>query len=517
MSVRTSTKTKLTGLLGIVVAACGSVALAVAFPVAAIALSVVLLLVIAWSLVQIRGVCAAQSRARVRVFLILTGALLIPPARAQQSPASQTMPTVITCTSTKGGERQVCNADTTAGVALLRSLGDSNCLLGNTWGYNSAGVWVSDGCSGEFALGSTKEATGADKFVGMFEAYGQLRTHLATFNDDLEVQDNATRVGINFATRGKIKMFAGTEWGVNLVQSETQFNLSAAGPSDFGSVETITSPVFLARLGFIGVDFGPLGKVAIGKQNAVHYDVASYTTDRYNVFGGQGTHAYVAGTDGGETGTGRADRVVNYRNTLLKILEVGVQGQFRAAGNDTTTDGVGGSLQLTFLPGVKAGATYTRTNWSPAKQQIRGMGSNSDFVALGTRIDWRLLQFGAVYSHQHNGDAAYVPNPDAPTQSVPVVFDAHGVEGYARVGTQRFGVIGGYIFQDPKVRDRLLSPDFRTRYFILGAEYFFAKSGKIYTESKIDQDSVTAVGDPGYNVFTIGFRYDFSWRTSHQP
>ena len=91
------------------------------------------------------------------------------------------------------------------------------------------GVWVSDGCGGEFALGSTKEGAGGSNFVGMFEAYGQLRTHLGAFNDDLEVQDNATRVGMNFATRGTIKMFAGTEWGVNLVRSETQFNLSAAG------------------------------------------------------------------------------------------------------------------------------------------------------------------------------------------------------------------------------------------------------------------------------------------------
>ena len=130
--------------------------------------------------------------------------------------------------------------------------------------------------------------------------------------------------------------------------------------------------MFLARLGFIGVDFGPLGKVAIGKQNAVHYDIASYTTDRFNVFGGQGTHAYVAGTDGGETGTGRADRVVNYRNTLLKVLEFGLQGQFRGAGNETTTDGVGGSLQLTFLPGVKAGGTYTRTNWGPRSSRFAG-------------------------------------------------------------------------------------------------------------------------------------------------
>jgi hypothetical protein len=61
--------------------------------------------------------------------------------------------------------------------------------------------------------------------VGTFEPYGQWRTHLAAYNDTAEVQDNATRVGINFRTRGTIKMFVGTEWGVNLVQSATQFNL----------------------------------------------------------------------------------------------------------------------------------------------------------------------------------------------------------------------------------------------------------------------------------------------------
>ena len=353
------------------------------------------LLFIASDLLQIRLVSAFYCCGAMRVLLIITALFLIPFARAQQTPPSQTMPTVINCTSTKGA-REVCKADTTAGVALLRSTGESSCLLGNTWGYDATGVWVSDGCGGEFALGSTKEASDASNFVGMFEAYGQLRTHLAAFRDDLEVQDNATRVGINFATRGKIKVFAGTEWGVNLVQAETQFNLSAGGPGEFGTVTSTTGEVFLARLGFVGVDFGPLGKIGIGKQNAVHYDIASYTTDRFNVFGGQGTHAYVAGTDGGETGTGRADRIVNYRNTLLKVLEVGVQGQFRGAGNETTTDGVGGSLQLTFLPGVKAGGTYTRTNWGASKQQLRGLGGNSDFMAVGTRVNWRVLQFGAV-------------------------------------------------------------------------------------------------------------------------
>src|SRR5437667_9218493 len=58
----------------------------------------------------------------------------------------------VTCSS-KEGERQLCPADTAAGVAFQRSLGSAECLLGKTWGYDGAGIWVTDGCSGEFALG----------------------------------------------------------------------------------------------------------------------------------------------------------------------------------------------------------------------------------------------------------------------------------------------------------------------------------------------------------------------------
>jgi predicted porin len=444
------------------------------------------------------------------MLLIQAGAFFPLSAFAQQAPASQSVPHVITCISKKG-ERQVCPADAAAGVALLRSTGESSCLLGKTWGYDDAGIWVSDGCGGEFAVGSTSEASGGNDFVGTFEPYGQLRTHLAAFNDTAEVQDNATRVGINFKTRGNIKLFAGTEWGVNLVQSETQFNLSASGTGDFGVVRTETNPVFTARLGFIGTDFGPLGRVAIGKQNAVHYDVTSYTTDRFNVFGGQGTSTYVAGTDGGASGTGRADRVVNYRNTIFKILEVGIQGQFRGA----DSNGVGGSVQLTILPGVKVGGAYTHTYWSPTNQDlVRGLRGNADYIAIGTRIDWRILELGLVYSHQDNGDLVQVPIGNLNT---PVAFDADGVELYARGGLGQIGLIGGFTYQGPDVKDPLLDPDFKTAYLILGAEWFVAaRTAKIYTESKIDLDSVTATGGSGNSVFTIGFRYDFLWRISHK-
>jgi len=66
----------------------------------------------------------------------------------------------ITCQS-KTGERQHCPANTGAGVILQKSTGSSACLLGMTWGYDDKGVWVTNGCSGEFLLAKTDTEQGA--------------------------------------------------------------------------------------------------------------------------------------------------------------------------------------------------------------------------------------------------------------------------------------------------------------------------------------------------------------------
>ena len=67
----------------------------------------------------------------------------------------------VTCAST-AGERRECPANTSGGVALLKSTGAAPCLLGKSWGYDDTGVWVADGCSGDFIVGqapSTQTAT----------------------------------------------------------------------------------------------------------------------------------------------------------------------------------------------------------------------------------------------------------------------------------------------------------------------------------------------------------------------
>ena len=333
---------------------------------------------------------------KLKSYLLLLAAITLNEAavlNAEQNSAQATVSSVVSCIS-KGKERQQCPADTRAGIVMLRPTGEAACLLGRNWGYDDQGVWVSEGCGGEFGTGSTSRTTvtvtattehvvpavaksematvttGVNpevRYTGAFQPYGSLRTIISIpANGAAEVQDNATRVGINFSTFGPIKVIGTGEWGVNLVQSETTLNAGATTASGFGVVEQTTQPVFGARLGFFGVDSGKFGRLTFGKQNSTHYDIASYTTDRFNVFGGQSTATYVAGTDGGQSGTGRADQTILYHLNFAKIFDFGAQGQLRTADTPQAFNGFGFSLQAAVLPGVRIGGTYNKTYFNPA-------------------------------------------------------------------------------------------------------------------------------------------------------
>src|SRR5436190_3483150 len=88
---------------------------------------------------------------------------------AQQPAAAAKAPQgIILCTS-EPGERQFCAADTSAGVALVRSFGKAPCVRGESWDYDGTGIVVSDGCSGAFVAGEAvqqiREKQGTPKYV----------------------------------------------------------------------------------------------------------------------------------------------------------------------------------------------------------------------------------------------------------------------------------------------------------------------------------------------------------------
>lgn len=59
---------------------------------------------------------------------------------------------IIVCESINN-TRHNCLADTRNGVELSRQLSKNNCVLNRTWGYDSRGIWVTNGCRAEFVVG----------------------------------------------------------------------------------------------------------------------------------------------------------------------------------------------------------------------------------------------------------------------------------------------------------------------------------------------------------------------------
>jgi hypothetical protein len=408
-----------------------------------------------------------------------------------------------------------------AGVVLARSTATPPCVLGESWGYDATGVWVDKACRAEFVLGNPDpggpENKDLEAFFGLFEPYGRLRGHVAFFNDEIEVQDDASFLGLNFSTRGGIKFFATTEWGVSLVRGGQVFNAGAT--TSGGGFPTLENPqagqVFGNRLGNVGVDFGPFGRIAVGKQWGVHTDVTLYTTDQFVVFGSQASATYTAGTDGGFLGTGRADQTLTYHATIVNVLRFGGQLQFRTADNSETIDGAGISAQLTVLPGVRLAAAYTKSFFDDeVAASIRGLGGDAEFVALGARVNWKVFEAAVVYADQSNGDLARVQLSGDVVEAV--AFDAHGVEALLRFNAPGFSVYGGLNWYRPDSDDPLLNPDFRTRYGIAGLTVGIMPNMYAYAEARLFDESVGPQGEEGFDVLAIGVHYGFSFKGFHR-
>jgi hypothetical protein len=96
---------------------------------------------------QKSGICCC-------IVLFLMSAPLFAEEKASDSSAENSSASSSVTCSSAAGEQQHCPADTASGVILMRSTGSAGCLLGKTWGYDDKGVWVKDGCIGDFLVSS---------------------------------------------------------------------------------------------------------------------------------------------------------------------------------------------------------------------------------------------------------------------------------------------------------------------------------------------------------------------------
>lgn len=78
------------------------------------------------------------------VLLVVLGALA--PAQAQYGGV------IVRCES-RDYRDNYCPVNTRGGVRLVDQVSRADCYEGETWGYDRRGIWVTQGCAGEFEVG----------------------------------------------------------------------------------------------------------------------------------------------------------------------------------------------------------------------------------------------------------------------------------------------------------------------------------------------------------------------------
>lgn len=128
--------------------------------------------------------------------------------------------------------------------------------------------------------------------------------------DTTEVVNGASRINFGFerALSHDWRAFALLEWGINpFGSSEIVYN---------NKFETVQDEFFYNRLGYAGLSHDTWGTLTIGKQWGAWYDVV-YGTNYGFVWDGNAAGVYTYNKDDGAVnGTGRGDKVIQYRNSV---------------------------------------------------------------------------------------------------------------------------------------------------------------------------------------------------------
>ncbi len=351
----------------------------------------------------------------------------------------------------------------------------------------------------------------ADSVRVDIKPYSSFRGHVGFFNDEVEIQENASRIGLELSVmKRNFRFFASVELGINLFKGRQIFNQDANTNSGFITIDsTQQTQVFSNRLGFIGVDLGKYGQLSLGKQWSTFYDVTGFT-DRFNVFGGRASATYVAKSDGGESGTGRASQSLIYKKSF-KNLSIAGQLQFRTTLNNNWVDGFGFSAKYELLRGLNIAAAYNKSFLSDFfLENTLGLNGQPEYFTAGLSFVNESWDIGIVYSNQSNGDLTDVR---VAGELVAAVYDANGVEIFVKFKQPRYALILGYNGYNPDANDIPVDPDYGVDDFILGAEFRPGKLAYLYGEYRIS-NGTTSIGTGDFNVLTLGLRIDLDYTFS---
>ena len=350
-----------------------------------------------------------------------------------------------------------------------------------------------------------QSSSSVDSKIGV---YGSVRVRNRWTDSDNVWEDFGSRVGLDgwYETAPEKWLFARYELGFNLLEELESDSLPSLPGQELGRT-------LFTRLAYGGLQFGD-NVVALGKNWSTYYQVAAFA-DRFDSVGGEASGAFPAQTDGGASGTGRADDVLQGRFNFEAMgqsakplsIEVNVQVQ---AGQEIP--GLGGfeydhaygvSSIVRLANDVDIGIAYNHSevdlNRLPVSDR-NGLDGDLSAFLIGARWhndDWYL---GATWSRTSN-----LHRTDALTY-----FDGEGIEFYGqyRIASDVW-FLAGFNQLTPE-SNQSQAGEFRLEYSVLGVRYLFDGFRRmLYLESRIDSGR-TSIGLDQDDQVIFGIRWGFS-------
>jgi len=336
--------------------------------------------------------------------------------------------------------------------------------------------------------------------------YGSARIRYKETGQGNNVDDAGSRVGFN----GELQftpafwLLSRAEIGFNLFDSLDQlFNASGRPAEEDANIST--------RLLYGGIQT-PSSSIIFGKNWSSYYQVAGFT-DRFEAFGGEASGAFNAQTDGGATGTGRADRVLQGRfsiddlteNSHLKPFKFNIQAQgeedIPGLDNVQYTHSLGISALLEFKTEKVIGLAYNHAfvnDNDRAALRAGGIRGDARALLIGTRRFADRYYLGTTLSFLDNHE----------TTDKGVYFDGWGWEFFGSYNIRkRWWLLGGWNNLQPH-SDQWQAGQYRLRYGVVGLRYSFETLHRfVYSEIRLD-DSLNSDGSRPGNIYTLGLRWD---------
>ncbi|VAX10150.1 hypothetical protein MNBD_GAMMA25-626 [hydrothermal vent metagenome] len=265
------------------------------------------------------------------------------------------------------------------------------------------------------------------------------------------------------------------------------------------------------RLYYLGYESEKVMTV-VGKSWSSYYQIASFT-DRFATAGGDASGSFNAGTDGGKTGTGRADNVLQVRTLIdflpanyLKPFSLNIQVQ-----NNEPIPGVDGAhYGLSF--GISAilqtqkdytiGLAYNRA-------QINDQ-ANSALINAGIRGDAEALLIGSRWFSDDGyigGLISRLKNHE--TTNEKIYYNGVGMElfGQYQIVNHVWGMLGWNYLKPDKNQPRAGQYQVKSR--IIGLRYTIDDFRRmIFVEARID-NGLTAAGNTLPDSVSVGIRWDW--------